>query len=91
MLGQINNPPHALETHQWLGWLLYAAAAGCAVVGLRALWQLAQTKTPDAAPGDVRIHFAVGEATPRADRLRLTGALLLLLAAGLWVVARELT
>lgn len=74
--------------HHWLGRFLYVVAAACAAAGLLALWRLAQTETPERTPGDVRIHFSVGEATPRGDRLRLAGAGLLLLAAALWVVAR---
>lgn len=74
----------------WLVWLLYAAAAVCAIAGLRALWLLAQTPSPESAPGEVHAHFSVGEATPRGDRLRLTSAILLLLAAALAVAARKI-
>lgn len=76
--------------HHWLRWLTFAAAALSVASGLRALWLLAQTRTPDPAPGEVQLHFSVGEATPRGDRLRLMGTVLLTLGVVLAIVAREL-
>ena len=74
-----------------VSWVLYAASVLCGAGGLRALSLLAKTPTPERSPGESPIHWAVGEATPRGDRLRLVGAALLGLGVVLAVLSNELS
>lgn len=74
-----------------LNYLLYALAALFIAAGLRALWLVAQTPTPDRAPDDSPFHFQLGETTPRADRLRLMSIALLGVGVVLAVITRKIS